>query len=396
MRIHIIILSLFISSAGFSQGYWTEELIFNSIPGRTSCVTFTLGNRAFVIGGADSSYSALDDMYELDVTSGSWVKLKTKYPGVASHSQVSFIIDTVAYIGLGYNPNYGCTRQFYRFDVLNDTFIPIATFPGTARFEAVAFSNNGKGYVGLGMDEFGSSYNDFYEYNPKTNSWKRLADFPGGFRYSAVATTFNEFGFVGLGAEGVTVKNDLYSYNTLNGSWTKLGDFMTGGRYENIAFNFRGIPHIGFGFLDGVGIDQQLFRFDSASNKWVLMEINSEFKGFASSVLVFDDYFIVGFGKKNNTMLNTKFYRFTEWGLGSNRIINETDAMVVFPNPVDKTLFCKQGLQGIFEIYDLRGVLISTGEFKKELDVSLLSTGIYELRIQTVGFSWHRTKFVKI
>jgi len=131
----------------------------------------------------------------------------------------------------------------------------------------------------------------------------------------------------------------LYSYNAIDGVWKKLADFNVGGRYENVAFSFQGIPYIGLGFLEGVGIDKNLYQYDSFSGTWNQIEINNNFLGFASSVFVFNDLFVVGFGKKNNTVLNTEFYSFRKWGLDVLSIKQQSTQ--IYPNPCNNELNIK-------------------------------------------------------
>ncbi len=356
----------------FGQGYWTKEVFANNPAGRTSAVTFTCLNRAFLLGGDDSSFNTVEDFYELDIITKSWKKPKSKYPGMIGGGQVAFVVDSFAYIGLGYNSTYGCSKEFYKYDVTNDAFTKIATFPGAARFEGVAFSANGKGYVGLGMDDFGSVYSDFYEYDPKANTWRKIANFPGTARYSGVATSFKDKGIVGLGATASsTVLNDMYAYYSISGEWKKLDDFNIGGRYENVAFTFQGIPYIGLGFLEGVGIDKKLYQYDSFSGTWNLMEINNNFSGFSSSVLVFDDLFVVGFGKKNNTVLNTDFYSFKKWGLNISSLKYMT--VQVYPNPCNDQLNIK--LRESISESEI-SILDFSGKLLKDIELNTLNNEV--------------------
>jgi N-acetylneuraminic acid mutarotase len=397
MKKKILLNLIFMPLLAFGQGYWTKEVLTNNPAGRSSAVTFTCLNRSFVLGGDDSSFNTIDDFYELDINAKTWKKPKSKYPGKMGGGQVAFVVDSFAYIGLGYNSTYGCSYEFYKYDVLKDAFTKIANFPGSARFEGVAFSANGKGYVGLGMDDFGEVLSDFYEYNPKTNSWKKIANFPGTARYSGVATSFKENGIVGLGATAkLTVLNDLYSYNSIDGVWKKLDDFNVGGRYENVAFSYQGIPYIGLGFLEGVGIDKKLYQFDSFSGTWNLMEINNNFTGFSSSVFVFDDLFVVGFGKKNNTVLNTEFYSFRKWGMQLSSI--EKPMIQVHPNPCNNQLIINLNeLTNVskLSILDYSGKLLMDIDLNLHpnsiiVDISNLAQGIYFVKMKDTNI-----RFVK-
>ncbi len=397
MKKIIVLYLLLMPLLSFGQGYWTKEVFANNPAGRSSAITFTCLNRAFLLGGGDSSFNTVEDFYELDINAKSWKKPKSNYPGMIGAGQVAFVVDSFAYVGLGYNSNYGCSKEFYKYDVINDAFTKIATFPGEARFESVAFTANGKGYVGLGMDDFGSVYSDFYEYDPKANTWKKIVDFPGTARYSGVATSFRENGIVGLGATAAsTVLNDMYAYNTISREWKKLDDFNVGGRYENVAFTFQGIPYIGLGFLEAVGIDRKLYQYDSFSGSWNLMEINNNFIGFSSSVLVFDDLFVVGFGKKNNTVLNTDFYSFKKWGLNLSTLGNKS--IQVYPNPCSSQLNIKlreSQSESEISIIDFSGKLLKDIKLKIGDNEVVVELDDFEQGLYFVKFKDQYVRFVK-
>jgi hypothetical protein len=71
------------------------------------------------------------------------------------------------------------------------------------------------------------------------------------------------------------------------------------------------------------------------------------------------------------------------------------DEGIVYPNPVDNTLYI-QGLSGAaqFEIYSTQGILLNNGIFKSTIDVSNLQSGLYHLRIKTTK-GWRTHKFIK-
>jgi hypothetical protein len=155
-----------------------------------------------------------------------------------------------------------------------------------------------------------------------------------------------------------------------------------------VAFSFQGIPYIGLGFLEGVGIDKKLYQYDSFSGTWNLMEINNNFSGFSSSVLVFDDLFVVGFGKKNNTVLNTDFYSFKKWGLNISSLKNMT--VQVYPNPCNDQLNIKL-LESISEseisILDfsgklLKGIKLDIGEDEVALNLDDFMPGLYFVKFK--------------
>ena len=82
----------------------------------------------------------------------------------------SFVIDSVAYVGLGSvesAPERGHFDDFYSYDPLTNIWTQIPSFPGGARTTAVSFVIKDEAYVGSGFDEQGNPTNDFWKYVPE-------------------------------------------------------------------------------------------------------------------------------------------------------------------------------------------------------------------------------------
>jgi hypothetical protein len=126
------------------------------------------------------------------------------------------------------------------------------------------------------------------------------------------------------------------------------------------------------------------------------MEINNNFTGFSSSVFVFDDLFVVGFGKKNNTVLNTEFYSFRKWGLQLSSI--EKPMIQVHPNPCSNQLIINLNeLTNVskLSILDYSGKLLMDIDLNLHpnsitVDISNLAQGIYFVKMKDTNI-----RFVK-
>src|ERR1700748_1282773 len=83
---------------------------------------------------------------------GDWA-VSSEYDGATRTQPVCFVINNIAYVGLGYNgTTFARYNDFYKFDESTHSWYKIADFPGAARNGAVAFAVNGKGYVATGFD----------------------------------------------------------------------------------------------------------------------------------------------------------------------------------------------------------------------------------------------------
>src|ERR1017187_1390089 len=80
---------------------------------------------------------------------GTWTAV-TPFSGSPRAFASAFSIDTVGYVGLGFDTTLH--RDFYRYYPVSNVWLPIDSFPGSPRSSAVSFSNdaNGWGFVGSG------------------------------------------------------------------------------------------------------------------------------------------------------------------------------------------------------------------------------------------------------
>ncbi|MBK9488622.1 MAG: galactose oxidase [Haliscomenobacter sp.] len=226
--------------------------------------------------GLGLSSCNLDDDDDEDPL-GDWEQIKSGFPGVGRNAAVSFTIDNITYVGLGfdedgerlsdfwaYNPELGYWDNLGRLSTDSN-----ARFPGSGRNGAVAFALNGKGYVGLGDND--QDYQaDFYEYNPGTRSWRKLADFPGGARRGAVAFVIGDKAYVGTGYNDNYLV-DFWSYNATSDTWEPVRDFGGSKREAATAVVFNGKAYVGFGNNNGIA-QKNLYVFDPQQNSWTEIE----------------------------------------------------------------------------------------------------------------------------
>lgn len=173
--------------------------------------------------------------------SGDWAKAPS-IAGVLRTAAVSFVIDDIAYVGLGLGDKSAEFQSFYKYDATTGNWTSIANFPGKGRHGAVAFVVNGKGYVGTGYisaatyptDRKKEWLKDFWCYDPVSDSWTQIDDFPGEARKDGIAFAMGDYGYVGTG-EGVdaVLFKDIYSYNAVTGKWSQsdigfIGDARKG------------------------------------------------------------------------------------------------------------------------------------------------------------------------
>ncbi|KKK76098.1 hypothetical protein LCGC14_2867120, partial [marine sediment metagenome] len=130
------------------------------------------------------------EIWTVEDKPGSW-EYVTEFPGQIRESANSFVIDGIAYVGLGFslirdndynNSDSIYLHDFWKYDPRVDTWTQLADFPGKTTRNVACFAVNDVGYI---IVQYGRS-NTMWEYNSKEDNWKQLDDFPGLSRYWAI------------------------------------------------------------------------------------------------------------------------------------------------------------------------------------------------------------------
>ena len=260
-------------------------------------------------------------------------------PGSGRGGAISFVIDDMAYVGLGQgivehmNQNGGANEyiltpldDFYKYDPVDSTWTPIASFPDSGRLGAVAFVLDGEGYVGTGISEqqFGKPnyaggvyQNDFYKYNPDANTWTPIPTMPGLPRAYGTAFVIDGEAYVGTGrTDSIGILNstsDFYKYNPLSNSWSSAGaiaDYPYGPVEYVFSFVLEGEAYLGNGqqkYMNNISLplsyNPSAYRYNPSLNQW--SQIIDSPVGFSEDPVSF---VIHGEGYISNG--KTEFYKF--------------------------------------------------------------------------------------
>lgn len=231
---------------------------------------------------------------------GNW-DLRAELEGVARSSAVSFTIGNLAFIGTGLDVANNALADFWQYDPARNAWTQLADFPGKARSEAVAFATRQKkGYLGTGIDAQGNLLRDFYEYDPTTNAWKRIADFSGSARRSATAFSLYDLGFVALGFDG-SERADLWRYSPSTNQWTERQYIGGPARVGATAFVINNIAYVGGGSAQDSNLND-FWMYNSDTNNWTsrrsipeVTRSNSYGSGFSINAV---GYLLVGTDRK--------------------------------------------------------------------------------------------------
>lgn len=110
-----------------------------------------------------------------DPSTEEWTSMG-QHPCSGSMLMTSFVIDDYAYAGLGRIEFNSSDTQldFWKYDIINNTWEQLNDFPGTGTtsFSPISFSREGKGYMAF------ANNNDVWEYDPNSDSWTLIERFP--------------------------------------------------------------------------------------------------------------------------------------------------------------------------------------------------------------------------
>ena len=289
------------------QPAWSVAATFPSYNFPFNSIGFSNNDGVAFIGMGESKNCCLtDEIYKYDPNGNNSLAVINNYPGYAREGSAYFTIGQYAYIGMGtdYVGTGASYNEFYKYDMVNDTWSPLGDFPGEGRSLAIAFVLNGKGYVGSGSYYNNNTFvqealKDLWEYDPGTDTWTQVADLPGAARHQAFAFTVSGKAYFGGGIipNSSTYFKDLWEFNGTN--WTQKADMPLPGSegvYEAAAVTLNGLGYIvgGNGYT---AINQQgMWSYDPASNSWTTRTLApfAQYEGQIHYAFVIDDLIYAG------------------------------------------------------------------------------------------------------
>lgn len=141
--------------------------------------TFVVNNKAYLVGGntSDASGSGVNDLWEYDPATDKWAK-KADYPNAEYISgPYAFTVNGKGYVAAGgirkiLSDPFTNIKTTYEYDPIADKWTKKADFPGNVRGYGLSFVLNNIAFCGLGTEDFVMFYTDFYEYDAATDTWK--------------------------------------------------------------------------------------------------------------------------------------------------------------------------------------------------------------------------------
>ena len=387
--------------------YQTAHPIFRLVPRaemplgatfiRHTMNSFSLGQTGFM--GMGNKYveiflEAYKDWYAYDPLSDSW-SVKASLPaGADNHTgSACFTNGTFGYISSGSRgcfPGANCyLSDTYQYDPILDNWTSKSNMPGVGRYIPIATVIGDTAYAGLGYYPFfGGGQID--KYNFTTDSWTS-SGWPYGASMSATSTAFTYNGKVYAGYEplfGGGSNPGLYEYNPSTGRWSGLLPMYGSLRGQRFAKQVGNEVYLFSQTVSKLDMDRmKLIPLQTLANPG---DTSNEF---SAAFSINNQVYLSLLNLDNSPRLGNHFYRYDldqpvcdidSLILGVARPNSSLPQLLISPNPVTELTTIRfsngKSLNGLLELYDMKGSLITTKECHSveiQLDISKQNKGSY-------------------
>jgi N-acetylneuraminic acid mutarotase len=393
MRQIIYLLFLFCSFSIFAQDSWVQVDSMNG-PGKSVTTSFVVADTAYVVGGT-TEIEFTRKMYSFNYSQNDWDD-ELSWGGETGGGQnrgnaISFVIENIAYVGLGQGNTVDFYNDMWKYDPATATWTQMADFAGEARRAASAFSLDGFGYIGLGQSITGLK-NDFWKLNTTTNTWVQIGDFDGQARKNAACIQMGSQIFVGTG-EGSVDLADFWEYQPWSDSWIARPNLPGLGRSGAVGWGIYPQVFIALGEDAAGTLKKDVWEYNVFTNAWTQ---RADFPGTPrklATAFVVQNKAYVGTGYSLDGFKDD-FYSYSKVAELNESLQIEC---TIYPNPSADFLHIESEAPIEFiSIYQLNGKLVEQVPFSKSVSIQHLPNGNYFVEMTTINGQRVMNQFSKI
>ena len=259
---------------------WSQKTDFSGTLANGTTGVYIRNNVSFVIGSL--AYVGMGEgtqhVVEYNSATNVWTP-KASITGTSSALGVAFAIGTKGYFRTGDGPSMTNGTAFWEYDQATNTWAQKVDLLLTRR-SAAGFAIGSKGYLGTGLDAVNAVYRDFYEYDPSTNAWTQKANYGGTSRFNAVGFASSTKGYIGLGYDAGAGEKHFWEYDPTTDTWTKILDFPGVHRSQAIGFAVGDKLYVGLGNFGnlppaGEGNFKDFYRFSPTGEAPLPIELTA-------------------------------------------------------------------------------------------------------------------------
>jgi N-acetylneuraminic acid mutarotase len=396
-----ILILIFI--AGYLQAQNVNLMPYSGFPGtsRLSATSFAVSGKGYIAGGHTCGGITLDDVWEYDPVTDAWSQ-KASLPTVRGDA-VGFSINNKGYLSCGASvqtlPLY---NDLWEYDPVLNNWIQKSSLPADARWSPIAFVINNIAYIGMGKNSQSLGLNDLWSYDPVTDVWQQKMSLPGSGRAQSFAFSVNNYGYIGGGEN----EKDFYEYNSTTNTWIQKNDipnvsavnlFMGG---EGFSIGNAGYVFGGFG-LDQAQYQTTIQEYNPITDTWTIIYNSPGPPYYGQGLQIADaSVFVI-----NNVPFITQGVDLANqcysgiFGINITTGVSEnifSDQVLIFPNPSSTEFQISIPIaiginfqsgdeiiltDALGKIYFTKKISSPTSNFK--LQTSNFSNGIYFLELKT-------------
>lgn len=350
------------------------------------------GGYAFVLG--DQVYAGFgQQLQRYDPPTDTWM-VRASFPGAGADRKWAnaFVIDGLAYVGMGIIGNSVFQTDLWAYDPTTDTWSARASLPASARGGSATFTLNGKGYI-CGGTSTGPTFSEVFAYDPLADSWTQVTVLPTGPRGFPAAFAHNGKGYVYGGYQsGFTNETtEVHRFDPATATWEQVADLPGQGRQSSVSAVVWGTPVLAMGHTAFTQGNHDVYAYDPVADTWTLI---TQFPGG-------DRVYPIGAAVGGTLFLGTgNTFSFVEqkdwWGFDvvtAVREMNQEGTLVVYPNPASEHVRVtiptpgRVTHGGLFRVYNATGawvmdVPLGPGETSIVIPVAHLASGFYILSLE--------------
>ncbi|MFN5182746.1 MAG: kelch repeat-containing protein [Bacteroidota bacterium] len=252
LRTWIFLLALFFSIHSIAQVFQTTAS-FNDAR-YAHCTAQSNNDKVLIFGGAISSGSSINSVYEYDPALNSW-SAKTSIPnsfGLSKSTCVKLSNGNVILFGGSQNGSIPQSNKVFQYNLSSDSWTLLSTLPNSQGREQMRSTliNDSTVLLTGGIATISSALNyptTCYLYNTNTNTFTLVGNLPNGIINHTSTLLANGEVLITGGFDGNAARNEAYVYNLLTG-WRTLSSTLSLAASSHKAFLLNGKVYIYGGF----------------------------------------------------------------------------------------------------------------------------------------------------